>query len=61
MALGIIIAVVVIAILAVVMIKMYKNTSKTSYFGEPNRCQVCGRRGDTGICPFCKSDSKSLR
>ena len=61
MALGIIIAVIVIAILAVVMIKMYKNTSKTSYFGEPNRCQVCGRPGDTSICPFCKSDSKSLR
>ena len=61
MALGIIIAVIVIAILAVVMIKMYKNTSKTSYFGEPNRCQVCGRRGDTGTCLFCKSDSKSLR
>ena len=61
MALGIIIAVVVIAILAIVMIKMYRNTSKTSYFGEPNRCQVCGRRGDTDTCPFCKSDSKSLR
>ncbi|MBA4455010.1 MAG: hypothetical protein H2B05_08780 [Nitrosopumilaceae archaeon] len=61
MALGIIIAVVVIAILAVVMIKMYKSTSKTSYFGEPARCQGCGRRGDPDNCPFCKSDSKSLR
>jgi uncharacterized protein HemY len=61
MALGIIIAVVVIAILAVVMIKMYRSTSRASYFGEPNRCQVCGRRGDNEICPFCKSDSKSLR
>ena len=61
MALGIIIAVVVIAILAVVMIKMYKSTSKTSYFGEPTGCQVCGRKGDTANCPFCKSDSKSLR
>ena len=61
MAIGIIIAVVVIAILAVVMIKMYKSTSKTSYFGEPSRCQVCGRKGDPDNCPFCKSDSKSLR
>ncbi|MBA4461802.1 MAG: hypothetical protein H2B00_04755 [Nitrosopumilaceae archaeon] len=61
MALGIIIAVVVIAILAVIMLKMYKSTSKTSYFGEPSRCQVCGRKGNATNCPFCKSDSKSLR
>ncbi|MDH3617420.1 MAG: hypothetical protein OES14_01825 [Nitrosopumilus sp.] len=61
MALGIYIAIVVIAIMALVMIKLIRNTSKTSYFGEPIRCQTCGRRKQTLECPFCKSDSKSLR
>jgi hypothetical protein len=61
MALGIYIAIVVIAIMAVVMIKLIRNTSKTSYFGEPDRCNTCGRKSQTYDCPFCKSDSKSLR
>jgi len=61
MALGIYIAVVVISIIAVVMFKLFQNTSKTSYFGEPNRCKTCGRKTQTPNCPFCKSESKSLR
>jgi len=61
MALGIYIAIVVIAIMAVVMIKLIRNTSKTSYFGEPSRCNTCGRRTETPDCPFCKPNSKSLR
>jgi len=61
MALGIYIAILVIAIMAIVMIKLIRNTSKTSYFGEPGRCNTCGRKSQTHDCPFCKSDSKSLR
>jgi predicted Zn-ribbon and HTH transcriptional regulator len=61
MALGIYIAVVIIAIMAFVMIKLIRSTSKTSYFGEPSRCNTCGRKTETPNCPFCKSDSKSLR
>ena len=61
MALGIYIAIVVIAIIALVMVKLYRNTSKTSYFGESNRCKTCGRRKETQDCPFCKTNSKSLR
>jgi len=61
MALGIYIAIVVIAILAVVMIKLYQNTSKKSYFGEPNRCDICGRRSQTPKCPYCKANSRPLR
>ena len=61
MALGIYIAIVVIAIMAVVMIKLIRRTSGTSYFGEPSRCNTCGRRRKTQDCPFCKADSKSLR
>jgi hypothetical protein len=61
MALGIYIAIVVIAIMAAVMIKLIRNTSKTSYFGEPSRCNTCGRRSQTPDCPFCKPNSKSLR
>jgi len=61
MALGIYIAVVVIAIIAVVMFKLFQKTSKTSYFGEPSRCKTCGRKTKVSNCPFCKSDSKSLR
>jgi FtsZ-interacting cell division protein ZipA len=60
MALGIYIAIVVIAIIALVMVKLYRSTSKTSYFGEPNICKTCGRRKETPNCPFCKSNSKSL-
>ncbi|MDH3677950.1 MAG: anaerobic ribonucleoside-triphosphate reductase [Nitrosopumilus sp.] len=61
MALGIYIAIVVIAILAVVLLKVIQNTSKTSYFGEPSRCKKCGRKSETHECPYCRSDSKSLR
>jgi low affinity Fe/Cu permease len=61
MALGIYIAIAIIAIMAIVMIKLIQNTSKTSYFGEPSRCHTCGRRTETPDCTFCKSDSKSLR
>jgi recombinational DNA repair protein RecR len=61
MALGIYIAVVIIAIMAFVMIKLIRSTSKTSYFGEPSRCNTCGRKTETPNCHFCKSDSKSLR
>jgi len=61
MAIGIYIAIVIIAILGFVLIKLIQRTSKTSYFGEPNRCVTCGRRIQTSNCPYCKSDSKSLR
>jgi len=61
MAIGIYIAIAVIAIIALVMIKLFRSTSKTSYFGEPKRCNTCGRRSETPDCPFCKTDSKSLR
>ena len=61
MALGIYIAVVVIGIIAVVMFKLVRNTSKTSYFGEPAKCKICGRASQTPNCPFCNSDAKSLR
>jgi hypothetical protein len=61
MALGIYIAIGVIAIMALIMIKLIRSTSKTSYFGEPKRCNTCGRKNETPECPFCKSDSKSLR
>ncbi|MDH3611194.1 MAG: hypothetical protein OEM79_05465 [Nitrosopumilus sp.] len=61
MALGIYIAIVVIGIIAVVIFKLYRGTSKTSYFGEPNKCKTCGRRSQTPNCPFCNSDAKSLR
>jgi predicted Zn-ribbon and HTH transcriptional regulator len=61
MALGIYIAIVIIAIMAIVVMKLIRNTSKTSYFGEPNRCHTCGRKTETADCPFCKSNSKSLR
>jgi hypothetical protein len=61
MALGIYIAIVVITLMAIVLIKLIRSTSKTSYFGEPKRCFTCGRRTETPNCPFCKSDSKSLR
>jgi Tfp pilus assembly major pilin PilA len=59
MALGIYIAIVVIAIIALVMLKLYRNTSKTSYFGESKRCQTCGRMTESSNCPYCKL--KSLR
>ncbi len=61
MAIGIYLAIIVIAIIALVMLKLFRNTSKASYFGEPNRCKTCGRRSKTLDCPFCKTDSKSLR
>jgi len=61
MAIGIYIAIAIIVIIALVMLKLFRNTSKTSYFGEPNRCKICGRRSETPACPYCKSDSKSLR
>lgn len=61
MALGIYIAVVVIGIIAVVMFKLFRNTSRTSYFGEPTKCKTCGRPSQTPNCPFCNSDAKSLR
>jgi len=61
MALGIYIAIGVIAIMALIMIKLIRNTSKSSYFGEPKRCNTCGRKTETPDCPFCKSNSKSLR
>jgi len=61
MALGIYIAIVVIAIIGVVMIKLIRNTSKTSYFGEPDRCKTCGRKNQTSSCPYCKSNLKSKR
>lgn len=61
MALGIYIAIVVIGIIAIVMFKLFQKTSKTSYFGEPVRCQTCGRITQTSNCPFCKFDSKSLK
>ncbi|MDH3277028.1 MAG: hypothetical protein OEL77_03040 [Nitrosopumilus sp.] len=59
MALGIYIAIIVIAIMALVMIKLIRNTSKTSYFGEPNRCKTCGRKSQTPNCPYCKSNFRS--
>jgi len=59
MALGIYIAIVVIGIIALVMLKLFRNTSKTSYFGEPNICKTCGRTKKTLDCSFCKL--KSLR
>jgi len=61
MAIGIYIAIAVIAIIALVMLKLFRSTSKASYFGEPNRCKTCGRRSKKLDCPFCKTDSKSLR
>jgi len=61
MAIGIYIALVVIGILAFAIIKLIQRTSKTSYFGEPSRCNTCGRRTETPDCPFCKPNSKSLR
>jgi len=61
MALPIYIAIGVIAIIALVMVKLYRNTSKTSYFGESKRCQTCGRRTQTPNCPYCQTNSKSLR
>lgn len=61
MALGIYIAIVVIAVLALVMVKLIRNTSKTSYFGEPDRCQICGRKSPTSVCPFCRSNLKSKK
>jgi hypothetical protein len=61
MALGVYIVIVVIAIMAIVMIKLIQNTGKASYFGEPKRCNTCGRKSETPDCPFCKSESKSLR
>ena len=61
MALGIYIAVGVIAILAIIMIKLIRNTSKTSYFGQPNKCKICGRKSDDITCPKCRTNSKSLR
>jgi len=61
MALGIYIAIVVIAIMAVVMIKLIQNTNKTSYFGEPNRCITCGRKTATSVCSFCNSNLKRQR
>jgi lysophospholipid acyltransferase (LPLAT)-like uncharacterized protein len=61
MALGIYIAIVIIAILAFIMIKLIRNTNKTSYFGQPNKCKICGRKSDDPTCPHCKYDSKSLK
>lgn len=61
MALGIYIAIGVIAIIALVMIKLIRSTSKSSYFGEPKRCNTCGRETKTADCPFCKSNYKSLK
>ena len=54
MALGIYVAIGIIVIIALVMLKLYRNTSKTSYFGESNRCETCGRRTEKANCPFCK-------
>ena len=61
MALGIYIAIVIIAILALIMIKLIRNTSKSSYFGQPNKCKICGRKTQDTTCPKCKYDSKSLK
>lgn len=61
MAIGLYIAVVIIAILAIVMLKLYRNTSRTSYFGEAKRCKICGRKTTDETCPFCKTNSKSFR
>jgi len=61
MALGIYIAIVIIAIMAFGLIKIIQNTSKTSYFGEPDRCKTCGRKNQTSSCPYCKSNLKSKR
>ncbi|HUU48358.1 MAG TPA: hypothetical protein VMW55_06215 [Nitrosopumilaceae archaeon] len=61
MALGIYIAIVIIAIMAFVMIKLIRNTSKTSYFGEPDRCKTCGRKSQESSCPYCKSNLKSKK
>lgn len=61
MAIGIYIAIVVIGILAFAMVKLIQRTSKTSYFGEPNRCANCGRKTQTPNCPFCNTKSNSLR
>jgi len=61
MALGIYIAIGVIAILALIMFKLIRNTSKTSYFGQSNMCKICGRKTHDMTCPYCKYDSKSLR
>jgi len=61
MALGIYIAIGVIAIIALVMIKLIRSTSGSSYFGEPNRCKTCGRKSQTPFCPYCKSNFKSQK
>jgi hypothetical protein len=61
MAVGIYIAIVVIGILAFVFYKLIRNTSKTSYFGESKRCQICGRKTQQITCQFCKKGSESLR
>ena len=61
MALGIYIALGIIGIIAIIMIKLIRNTSKTSYFGQPNKCKICGRKTHDTTCPYCKYDSKSLR
>ncbi|NIM25246.1 MAG: hypothetical protein GTN35_01925 [Nitrososphaeria archaeon] len=61
MAIGLYIAVVIIGILAVVFYKLIRNTSKTSYFGEDKRCQICGRKTQEITCQNCKKDSESLR
>jgi len=58
MAIGIYIALVIIAILALVLIKLIRNTSKTSYFGEPTLCNICGRKSQSSKCPYCEYNSK---
>lgn len=61
MAVEIYIAIGIIGILAFIFYKLIRNTSKTSYFGETKRCQICGRQTGNHTCPFCEKDSKSLR
>jgi len=61
MALGIYIAIGVIAILALIMLKLIQRTNKTSYFGQSNKCKICGRKTNDTTCPKCKYDSKSLK
>ena len=61
MALGIYIAIIIITILALILIKLIRNTSKTSYFGQSNKCKICGRKTRDTTCPNCKYDSKSFR
>lgn len=61
MSLGIYIAIGIITILAFIMIKLYRNTSKTSYFGQQNKCKICGRKTHDLTCSKCKYDSKAFK